>query len=335
MDPADQAPRSRVSAPCNADSADCAESSELAEQLGAVDWAAPWCAPLAERGARWQAMLEARAHEISQTRGICKTREISTALDIARVLDTLETAEACDDDWREALNHDARMLQLTTSACKPLRFVAQSALPAQVAYETHIAATGEVPTRANLHDFFNALAWCTFARIKAQLNAAQASEIGRHGIGAARGGMRDALTLFDENAVLFACADPSLGEALRAFDWCTLFETRRADWGRQLETVAFGHALLEKLVHPYKAITAHAWVVRVPPAYFHWPRAQRLAYLDEHVAAELSALLRSPRDLTPLPVLGVPGWWAPNAEPGFYADRTVFRPHRDIARAAR
>jgi len=292
-----------MNVPCNEDaadaveSADAAESAELAEKLGAVDWAAPWCAPFAARGRRWQATLGAPAHE--------------------------------------ALNCDARMLQLTTSACKPLRFVAQSALPAQVAYEAHIAATGEVPTRANLHDFFNALAWCTFARIKAQLNAAQASEIGRHGIGAARGGIRDALTLFDENAVLFACADPSLGEALRAFDWRTLFETRRADWGRQVETVAFGHALLEKLVHPYKAITAHAWIVRVPPAYFEWPRAQRLAYLDEHVAAELNVLLRSPRDLTPLPVLGVPGWWAANAEADFYADRTVFRPHRDIARAAR
>ncbi|WP_158904956.1 DUF3025 domain-containing protein [Burkholderia sp. L27(2015)] len=325
-----------MSAPCfSASSADSAESVELAEKLSAVDWAARWCAPFAERGRHWQATLQAPVREVSKSHGISRASEISTASDIAGVLDTPESAEACDDDWRGALNSDARMLQLTTSACKPLRFVAQSALPAQVAYEAHIAATGAVPTRANLHDIFNALAWCTFARLKAQLNAAQASEIERHGIGAARGGIRDALTLFDENAMLFACADPSLGEALRAFDWRTLFETRRADWGRQVESVAFGHALLEKLVHPYKAITAHAWIVRVPPAYFEWPRAQRLAYLDEHVAAELNVLLRSPRDLTPLPVLGVPGWWAPNAEPGFYADRTVFRPHRDIARAAR
>jgi hypothetical protein len=327
MDAADQVPRSGVSAACNVDRA---ESSALLEKLGAVDWAAPWYAPLAARGARWQATLDARTREIS------KTREVTAAFGIAGVLDTPPaTAKARDDDWREALNRDARMLQLTTSACKPLRLVAQSALPAQVAYEAHIAATGEVPTRANLHDFFNALAWCAFARIKAQLNAAQASEIGQRGIGAARGGVRDALTLFDENGVLFACADPSLSEALRAFDWRTLFETRRADWGRQVETVAFGHALLEKLVRPYKAITAHAWIVRVPPAYFDWPRTQRLAWLDERVAADLSGLLRSPRDLTPLPVLGVPGWWAPNAEPGFYADRAVFRPHRDIARAAR
>jgi len=271
MDAADQAPQSRVSATCNASAADFAQSSDLAEQLGAVDWTAPWCAPVAARGAAWQAALGIRAHERSKARGI------AAAFDTVGRLDTPETAQACDGDWREALNYDARMLQLTTSACKPLRFVAQSALPAQVAYEAHIAATGEVPTRANLHDFFNALAWCTFARIKAQLNAAQAGEIERHGIGAARGGMRDALTLFDENAVLFASADPSLGEALRAFDWRTLFEIRRADWGRQVETVAFGHALLEKLVRPYKAITAHAWIVRVPPAYFDWARAPRLA----------------------------------------------------------
>ncbi|HMM24565.1 MAG TPA: DUF3025 domain-containing protein [Pseudoxanthomonas mexicana] len=30
--------------------------------------------------------------------------------------------------------------------------------------------------------------------------------------------------------------------------------------------------------------------------------------------------------LTPLPVLGVPGWWDGNADPAFYADAAVFRP---------
>ena len=32
--------------------------------------------------------------------------------------------------------------------------------------------------------------------------------------------------------------------------------------------------------------------------------------------------------LPPLPVLGIPGWWPPNEEEGFYADEQVFRPKR-------
>ncbi|MBN3821090.1 DUF3025 domain-containing protein, partial [Paraburkholderia sp. Se-20369] len=34
------------------------------------------------------------------------------------------------------------------------------------------------------------------------------------------------------------------------------------------------------------------------------------------------------RDLSPLPVLGVPGWCAENAEPAFYDDPAVFRSGR-------
>jgi len=33
----------------------------------------------------------------------------------------------------------------------------------------------------------------------------------------------------------------------------------------------------------------------------------------------------------PLPVLGVPGWWAGNEAPDFYADAQVFRPARPAA----
>ncbi|MFS9669939.1 DUF3025 domain-containing protein, partial [Klebsiella pneumoniae] len=77
--------------------------------------------------------------------------------------------------------------------------VPQDALPAGAAYEAHIAATGQVPTRDNLHDFFNALIWLHWPRAKAALNARQARAITQDGIGAARGTVRDAATLFDEN----------------------------------------------------------------------------------------------------------------------------------------
>ncbi len=49
-------------------------------------------------------------------------------------------------------------------------------------YETGIARTGRVPTRANLHDFFNALIFLHFPRAKAQLNHLQSAAIERDGV---------------------------------------------------------------------------------------------------------------------------------------------------------
>lgn len=232
------------------------------------------------------------------------------------------------DDWRDALSSLAANAGLVSGQGRALRFVAQDDLPAGVAYEAFIASTGGVPTRRNLHDFFNALIWLTFPRGKAALNARQASAIAADGVQSTRGATRDAATLFDENAVVFACSDASLGAALRTFDWQTLFVARRADWGRACEVQPFGHALLEKLVTPYKSVTAHAWIVDVPRIYFEWPDARRREWLDTQIAPALASVSLTTRDFSPLPVLGIPGWWPANDDPVFYRDVSVFRPGR-------
>ncbi|MGB7479502.1 MAG: DUF3025 domain-containing protein, partial [Burkholderiaceae bacterium] len=207
----------------------------------------------------------------------------------------------------------------------------QQALPPDCAYETFIAAHGQVPTRDNPHDAFNALVWLAFPRIKARLNALQADEIERAaGATGRRGPLRDAATLFDENATLVVLRDDAggqaLAQALRAHRWQELFVERAAQFGRDYEVMVFGHALLEKLVAPYKAITAHAWLVSAPGEFFALPAPARRAWLDATVAAQLTPALR-PSDFTPLPLLGLPGW-APQQDQAFYADRAVFRPPR-------
>ena len=151
-------------------------------------------------------------------------------------------------------------------------------LPAGASYEGHIAATGCVPTRHNLHDFFNGAMWFQYPRVKAALNARQAAEIDARGIGPTRGRTRDALTLIDENAVFFASADPALSGARREFDWRALFIDGRAAWGHRCEARIFGHALLEKLVSPYKACTGHALIVDVPASYFSASEEERRAH---------------------------------------------------------
>ena len=56
--------------------------------------------------------------------------------------------------------------------------------------------------RDKLHDLFNGIVWLRFPQLKRRLNELQAAQIALHGIGATRGAVRDALTLFDENAAV-------------------------------------------------------------------------------------------------------------------------------------
>lgn len=200
----------------------------------------------------------------------------------------------------------------------PVRFVPQQALAPGVAYEQHIFDTRGVPTRDNGHDFFNGLIWHTLPRSKARLNAVQAGEMARRGVGATRGPVRDAATLFDENAVLLYAPD-ALWQALAERRWAELFGPLRPLWG-QARLLVFGHAALEKLLAPYKSITAHVWRVGVS-----FDPGGDLGELDAWLARDLSPEKLASKPFAALPLLGVPGWWAANEEPDFYRDEAVFR----------
>ena len=193
-----------------------------------------------------------------------------------------------------------------------VRFVDPACQPAGEAYEAFVARTACVPTRNNLHDFFNALVWLAFPAWKRRLNELQAEQIAQAGVAGTRGAVRDALTLFDENAALLQ-APPDLIDALRARDWPTLFVLRRELW-RQAHITLFGHALLEKLTQPREAITAHVWVL---PEGVDMASAQCLHQLNTERLAN--------KPFLPLPVLGVPSWWPANEDAAFYADPAVFR----------
>ena len=210
---------------------------------------------------------------------------------------------------------------LNRHAPGPLVAVPQAALPDGQAYEAFIFASRSVPTRENLHDLFNGLIWHRFAATKRQLNRLQAAEIARAGVGQVRGPVRDATTLFDENAALLQAPD-ALWDALRRRDWQRLFVTERALWA-QARLVLFGHALLEKLVAPYKSITGHVYREPVPLALGDDLGAWDAWLADRLTAAELGA-----KPFTPLPVLGVPGWCLANEDPAYYEDAGVFRPRR-------
>ena len=233
------------------------------------------------------------------------------------------------------LNQQSVLHKIQNQRGLPVCFVQQDALPPDVSYEAFIHTTGQVPTRDNLHDFFNTLVWLSFPRIKQQLNALQATEIGKAGIGGSRGATRDVATLFDENAALIVVRSCSVGnelfDGLRGHLWSKVFIDLRIEFIEHSDVWLFGHALLEKLVNPYKSITAHAWVVFAEDDYFEKTDEQRREWLDTRVARELEQPAEEelhPARFTPLPVSGVPGWW-PGQDQAFYADQKVFRPKRD------
>ena len=150
-----------------------------------------------------------------------------------------------------------------------------------------------------------------FPRLKCHLNALQVAQISTAPAGAMRGAVRDALTLFDENAALLQ-APPRLVDALRQRDWPALFLDHRALW-RQAHLTLFGHALLEKLVRPRKAITAHVWLV---------PEG---VDSQAFIVATMTPAMLALKPFQPLQVLGIPGWWPANERPAFYDDPAVFR----------
>jgi hypothetical protein len=149
--------------------------------------------------------------------------------------------------------------------------------------------------------------WLTWPLTKQRLNFLHAQMIAKCGSAGPRGALRDMLTVFDENAALLQ-APTGLVDALRTRDWQALFIEQRALWQRA-RLVVFGHALMEKLMQPRKAITAHVWIVS--------------AFTDAALAASLTVERLTSRPFLPLPLLGVPGWWAANEAAGFYDDAEV------------
>ncbi|WP_036596062.1 DUF3025 domain-containing protein [Ottowia thiooxydans] len=207
---------------------------------------------------------------------------------------------------------------LNSVSTAPVRFLPQHALTEGQAYERFIFEKRAVPTRDNLHDFLNGLIWMSYPRTKLRLNALQAQEIARDGVQSTRGPVRDAVTVFDENGAVFAAPEP-LVMALRERRWSDLFGPLRPLW-QQARLWILGHAALEKLVSPYKSITAH--VIAAPTG------LETVDQADEWLAEWLSAEKLTPKPFVPLPLLGVPGWWAENEQMSFYDDTGVFRPLR-------
>lgn len=230
---------------------------------------------------------------------------------------------------------------ITVHGGRLLRFVAQEngKLPFEAQYEPRCYLKGEVPTRANnWHDLLNALVWLTFPKAKAAINARHyqaltESETDDTPISCSqRGVVRDAITLLDESGVIVPYADAELANLLRNFQWKELFWQQRIQVQASMGFFLFGHGLYEKALKPYVGMTGQGLLLPVEQTFFAWQLAQQMAHLDNLLSDYLSAPehCRNTRELSPVPLLGVPGWAAENESAAYYDNTTYFRSGRTI-----
>ena len=198
-------------------------------------------------------------------------------------------------------------------------------------FEPRAFLKGEVQLRPlHWHDLFNALVWMTFPTAKAVINARHYESLSAGKTGD-RPPVRDALTLFDEEGVVVLSSDASLLEEMREFRWKELFWKRREEVGKRMRFFLFGHALYHKALDPFVGMTGKAVLLRVPDAFAQLPLNSQITEADRLLAAHIGdrTRLSHGRELSPLPVLGVPGWWGGNEQESFYENTGYFRPGRN------
>lgn len=233
-----------------------------------------------------------------------------------------------------ALNLAAQRAGITNTLGLPIQFVEQATPCSQYEYESHIFHSGHVPTRADhWHDIFNACMWLSYPKLKAALNAVHL----RHppttdkapGTAPTRTPASDAATIFDESGAILIGPDPRLANWLIAHDWQSAFVTHRHLWATH-HLLVTGHSILEKLATPYPGMIAKViyqpWQALHNTDLFAVP-----AGLDQAIASNWqSDQFTRPSQLFALPIMGIPGATADNANahPSYYDNIAVFRPKR-------
>ena len=216
---------------------------------------------------------------------------------------------------------------------KPLSFVPQAPKSKvfEEQYESRIYLAGEVQTRENnWHDFFNYLVWRRFSKIKSQINVMHfKAQQKRWQQNNQRTTLENFLTLFDENGIVVLSDSETLIHQLKTRAWHELFWQNRQAVKEHMHFYTVGHALYEKSLNPYIGMTGKAIILHKKKLD---NELNELAYIDEAVSKSFHEcqLAFSPSDLYPLPVLGIPGCYAENANETFYGNKTYFRPLNEV-----
>ena len=197
-------------------------------------------------------------------------------------------------------------------------------------YEDFIFQSRQIPMRLNnWHDLFGALIWCLFPKSKRVMNELHVAQIRQFG-SKERSQVRHKLTLLDECGVLL-CIRPSqrfLLDLLRDHQWAEAFYQHKELWS-ELKPLVFGHANYEMATKPFIGLTGKLWCIELPELSPECAGKEGYNFVDDLLAKQLvqAEVLLDNQQLSPLPLLGVPGWYKAQ-EPAFYADTSYFRPKR-------
>jgi hypothetical protein len=209
-------------------------------------------------------------------------------------------------------------------------------------YEVFIHQTGQIPTRAdNWHDLFGALIWCLMPKTKALLNQLHMQEISQYGQ-QQRSRLRHKLTLLDECGVILVYqqeAAPIIAQ-LQQHQWQSAFVQARAHWRTcgasapralpqgMIQPMMFGHANYEMATRPFIGLTGKMLAIELPTSFWQLPLIAQYRQLDAALSLQIANgdFLLQAAHLTPLPLLGVPGWYVANSNPDFYLAQQYFRP---------
>jgi hypothetical protein len=222
--------------------------------------------------------------------------------------------------------------RVVNSNGRRIRFVPQTGKPNsfEEGFEPRAYVSGEVMMRPeSWHDLFNALVWMTYPKTKAAINARHFALL-QGQKDRRRSPAGDALTQFDEDGMVVLSCNEYLLDLLREFRWKELFWTHRHAVQAEMRFLLFGHAMYEKALYPFVGMTAKSILLHLPEAKLKLQGAALNDAVDHRLAdyvADEQHLMHG-KSLSPLPVLGVPGWWPQNEMANFYDDVSYFRPGR-------
>lgn len=227
------------------------------------------------------------------------------------------------------------------SSGMPLDMKAQDdSLPfPEMGYEERIYKKGLISTREqNWHDLFNAFIWLLFPKTKILLNELHMQELKKQP-GKKRTAARDAITHLDESGVIIASTDASLLNALKKHQWQKVFVQSRSQWlaknlseKQQIGAFVFGHGMYEKAFKPFIGFTGKAYCLKVAEDFYKQDKMAQYRMLDQLLCDDIRQKnsLCDSGSLSPLPMLGIPGWSKDNESAEFYNNSHYFRVKRSV-----
>lgn len=180
-------------------------------------------------------------------------------------------------------------LQLS-GAGVPIRFAKSPSTRARgfnTLYQPRIFLKGEVSTRTdNWHDFFNAMVWLSFPKIKAYINRRHffiydsEADFPWTKNNPTRNREQDALTIFDEGGAVVV-----VSASIHIDTYKNLNADERKKWlhehiNTDVKVFIFGHAVYEVLLEGHKDILASGIFLVGEPGFFYEKAARQLEMVD-------------------------------------------------------